>query len=99
MAKKLSVDQVREVLTSGQFKDFIGILEDETLEFKAVPYQLNDDRAKQELAKDVTALANVGGGMILVGIRTEKDLAHLGDEVKEIRPFAQNIANIEQYYD
>ena len=38
------------------------------LDFKMCPYQLEQDRQRFELAKDVSAMANAEGGVILIGI-------------------------------
>ena len=54
----------------------IGQPETAWLDFKGQPYRLNKsdprrDKECFELARDVTALANASGGIILIGIRTE----------------------------
>ncbi len=93
----LSVDEIEKVLAYGDFDHLIGVIEDERLECKSGPYTLENDHQKLELAKDVSALANSGGGIILIGAKTEKDPAHLGDEIKEIRPFVQALIDTERY--
>lgn len=80
MPKNLDPDHVRFILKSGHFNELIGTVEDEHLECKAAPYQLQSEHQKQELAKDVAGLANAGGGIILIGVRTERDPTHFGDE-------------------
>lgn len=47
----------------------------------------------------MAGLANSGGGVILIGIRTAKNLTHFGDEIQEIRCFPQPLLNHEQYVD
>jgi hypothetical protein len=44
-------------------------VETEHLEFKAEPYRLEHELQKQELAKDVSGLANARGGAILIGFK------------------------------
>ncbi|MER6717121.1 RNA-binding domain-containing protein [Streptomyces sp. NPDC000877] len=44
--------------------------ETQWLDAKAGPYQLADPKAVEELAKDVAAFANGGGGIIVIGIAT-----------------------------
>ncbi|MER6038310.1 RNA-binding domain-containing protein [Streptomyces sp. NPDC001835] len=44
--------------------------EGQWLDAKTVPYELRDPRAVEELAKDVCAFANGGGGVIVLGIDT-----------------------------
>ncbi len=97
MSKTLSIEEVERILTSGNFESLKGAIEDEKLECKSEPYLLENDHHKLELAKDVSALANSGGGVVLIGAKTEKDPSHLGDEIKEIRPFAQSLIDTERY--
>lgn len=63
------------------------------LEFKSAPYPIYKqvagfERHRFELAKDLTALANKDGGVILIGVETEKDAASKEDVAKELRPVA-----------
>lgn len=97
MARFIPLGEIREILRGGEFDQLIEGLEDVQLECKGAPYQLEDDRQKMELAKDVSALANVKGGELLLGVRTEKDPAHAGDEIKQIRCFGRNLADVDQY--
>ncbi|MDT7043089.1 ATP-binding protein [Candidatus Nitronereus thalassa] len=99
MAKSLTTDEIQTILESGKFNNLIGATEDELLECKKSPYQLDQEDQKLELAKDVSALANVRGGYIIIGARTEKTLAQLiADEVTEVHPFPQNLVDIERYF-
>ena len=63
-------DDIIRFLQDGQFDALIGRAEDAFLEFKGSPYQLAVNEQRQELAKDVSALANANGGIILIGFRT-----------------------------
>jgi len=99
MPKNLSPDEIEAILKSGNLDELIGAVEDERLECKSAPYGLKYDHQKQELAKDVSGLANAAGGVILIGVRTERDLVHFGDELKEIRLFVQKLVNQGQYQD
>lgn len=47
--------------------------EDQHLEFKRTVLENSTDQAKAELRKDVAALANGGGGTLIVGIDEDKD--------------------------
>src|SRR5262245_27343805 len=47
-----------------------GAAESLTLEFKAAPWDRND-QGKREALKDITALANTRGGLILIGVAEE----------------------------
>lgn len=55
------------------FQSLIGTPESDVMEFKSQPYGLDQPRHKLELAKDLSALANSGGGVIVLGARTERD--------------------------
>ena len=91
MPKTLRLIEVQKILSSGDFDEFIGALEDEQLEFKASPYQLDKDQGKMELAKDVSALANTAGGIIVIGVQTERNPTVQGDEAKKIGCFIENL--------
>jgi len=97
--KILTRDHLQTILESGNFDDLIGAVENNWLECKAAPYRVKEEHQKQELAKDVSALANASGGVILIGLKTQRDAIHFGDEIREIRPFPQNLVNANQYHD
>ncbi|MFD3538420.1 RNA-binding domain-containing protein [Streptomyces sp. NPDC058662] len=60
----------------------LGLCETQWLDVKGGPYQLANPRSVEELAKDVAAFANGGGGLIVIGIATR--LEH--DEERRGRP-------------
>jgi hypothetical protein len=60
----------------------IGMRESDWLEVKRAPYRLDEDTEKIELAKDVAAMANSGGGMILLGVKAKKLPEH--EEIQAI---------------
>jgi hypothetical protein len=97
MAKNIEPDQVRAILASGHFEDLIGAIEDQRLECKVAPYLLQHEHQKQELAKDVCALANAEGGINLIGVKTERNAVHFGDEITEIHPLPQPLADLDQW--
>jgi len=66
----------------------IGVFESQTLEFKLAPYQLGEDPGRAEFAKDICAMANGGGGLIVVGIETERDPDAGRDKSVRVRPLA-----------
>src|SRR5215469_3990787 len=95
MARTLTPDQVQTILSSGNLDDLITTIEDEHLECKVAPYQLDQqgDLAKQELSKDVSAMANLSarlirpGGHILIGVQTRTSPEHHGDVIVGVSPF------------
>lgn len=56
--------------------------EDIGLEFKAAPWEPNDG-GKRECLKDITAIANTEGGLILVGI---EEVGNAADKIKPLSP-------------
>ena len=86
MPKTITLDEARRLLASHDYEAFLDAVETSHLEFKSEPYRLDQDLQKQELAKDVSALANAGGGGILMGFKTTKDSTVLGDVVAYVRP-------------
>jgi hypothetical protein len=97
MAKRLTVAEVLNFLERGEFAEIVGTVENEELEFKGFPYNLALDFAKLELAKDVTALANAAGGLILLGFRTCKDPDNSIEFVDECRPCDRRLVDPDQY--
>ena len=70
--------------------ELIGQRETQWLDFKSRPYFPPDDDSpwrKLELAKDVSAMANAGGGIIVLGVRTEQDEEIQEEVAVELRPF------------
>jgi hypothetical protein len=87
--KTITLDDARRLLAAADYDAFLDAVETEHLEFKSEPYRLEHDLQKQELAKDVSALTNAGGGAILIGFKTTKDPAVLGDFVAALRPHSR----------
>ncbi|MFI6689482.1 RNA-binding domain-containing protein [Streptomyces sp. NPDC050485] len=73
----------------------LGLRETQWLDAKEAPYQLADPKAVEELAKDVAAFANGGGGVIVIGIATR--LHHdeeVLDHIAGVDPTAVNLDQI-----
>jgi len=65
----------------------VGTPEGPRIEFKRPSaYRLEHDSGKWELAKDVAAMANVEGGLIVIGVATTKDPYVNGDVASSIAP-------------
>lgn len=62
---------VVDLFTSGKVSVLLGLAENEWLEFKRDPYPRTEN-GKLELAKDVAALANAQGGVLVLGIATNR---------------------------
>lgn len=74
----------------------IGQAETVWLDFKLSPYQLDDERQKFELAKDVSAMANSQGGVILIGVETRRDETSQDDVAIALRPVADRLVDGQQ---
>lgn len=86
-------------LGCGDTGAIIGTAESEWLEFKNQPYRLKEDFQKQELVKDVTALANSGGGVIVIGYETSRDQSKAQDTARNYCPVPRNMIDPKQYAD
>ncbi|MFC1595461.1 helix-turn-helix domain-containing protein [Gemmatimonadota bacterium] len=93
----LDIDIVQQILTSGDFNQFIGRVETHQFECKAAPYQLSNDANRLEFAKDISALANGHGGWILIGLTTRRDPTHHGDIVASLGLFPQELLDPQTY--
>jgi hypothetical protein len=94
----LTVERLDELTVLSDFDSLVGEVENDWFECKGQPYQLKDDSAKRELAKDVSSFANHKGGFIFIGVRTKQSSTHYGDEVEEIRAFQQGLLDVNQYH-
>jgi len=81
-----SPDEINRILSSGVFDELKGALENELFEAKSEPWDFDSDRGKLEFAKDVTALANGRGGVIVVGLSTMESTTYQRNEVQEVHP-------------
>jgi Putative DNA-binding domain len=78
--------------TEAMLQRLVGIAEDETLDFKRDSYGTND-KAKQELCKDISAMANGRGGDIVLGVGEQDNVAsevvgleqNIGDEIQRLQ--------------
>jgi hypothetical protein len=105
VAKRLPPAVVAGILKSGALDDLVGAIEDEHLECKGAPYQLEYEHQCYELAKDVSMIVNRSartgseGGHLILGVRTEKSDEYRADVVVEVRPFARGLVDAKQYLD
>lgn len=84
-------------LERGQFDLVIETQEANWIDFKEAPYQIEHRRQKWELAKDVAAIANSQGGIIVMGYRTKRPENALVDIAIEHRPIKKNQINWDSY--
>jgi predicted HTH transcriptional regulator len=93
----LTREEAIAVLESGNFEAFVGVEEDLEGEFKGEPYQLDQDVEKFELAKDCSALANASGGVIVIGVRTNRHAESPTDVGDEIRCLSRDLVDEVRY--
>ncbi|MGI8808228.1 MAG: AlbA family DNA-binding domain-containing protein [Acidimicrobiales bacterium] len=94
-----SPQEIEILLVEGREAELIGIAESDRLDFKQSPHQLATDRGKWELAKDVAALANSGGGALVVGIATTIPEDTEEEIASEVTLFPAGLASVKQHRD
>lgn len=76
--------------------DLLSIPESQSVDFKRQSYRLDVDVQKLEFSKDISGMANGSGGLIVLGIATERDPA-VGREVSsELVPLPLGSVNLDQ---
>jgi hypothetical protein len=88
-----NVAEVLEKLAAKEFDALVGVSESAWLDAKESPYFLDGLKQKLELAKDVSALANSIGGIIVLGFDTARDALTAGERISEVKPFPLDIVN------
>lgn len=78
----VDLSTARDLVRAGHARALIGTYESVWLEAKAAPYRLAREADSYELAKDVAALANAAGGIIVIGAKTKSRPD--GDEISQI---------------
>src|SRR5262245_55612463 len=67
------IAEIRNILSSGELERLVAFEEDDFLEAKGPrPYDLTTPKGRFELAKDVSAFANAGGGYLIIGVQHER---------------------------
>lgn len=85
-----TVEELIAVLENGDDDAVVGVHESTWFDAKSGPYQLDNAKHVWELAKDVSAMSNVGGGVILIGAKTERTEGSLVEYVSEMSPIPAN---------
>lgn len=92
----MTPDDVVAALDGGDDAALLGEPETEHLDFKEQPYLLGTDKGRWELAKDVAALANSGGGCLVIGVATMVPVDREEEVASEIKPFPAAMADVQQ---
>ncbi len=78
-------------------KAVLGTPESSWVEFKDPrAYPLDTDASKWELAKDVAAMANADGGLLVIGIYAKKDRHDTHEPATDLCPFPKTTYNIDR---
>jgi len=89
--------ELLEKLEARDFEALLGLMESEWLEAKETPYHLDSHKQKLELAKDVTALANANGGIIVLGFDCEKLPTTAGERICKVCQFPVALIDPSKY--
>ena len=89
--------EVLEKLEAGDFAALIGLTEGDWLDAKETPYILDTQKQKLELAKDVTSMANAGGGLIVIGYDCQKQPTTAGEQIIEVKPFSLSLVDPDKW--
>ena len=73
------MNNINKILKEGRFSELLGMTESHNFECKSQTYDLSQPKQQHELAKDVSAIANTEGGVIIVGLKTRKDMTQRQD--------------------
>ncbi len=89
--------EILEAIKTGNVKKILGEEESGYFDAKDGVYNISTDKGKFELAKDVAAFANVGGGIIVIGLKTLKEEESFKEVVSEINPIPKTNFNLDGY--
>lgn len=98
----MAVSTLGELFAAFQLGDLdavVGTPEGEQFDFKEKPYPLGEPYGKWELAKDVAAFANRRGGVLVVGVDTEKLATELVERASIVRRVRKELINGAQHHD
>ena len=90
-----SLDDLWDLLRDGLVEGLIGVRESNWFEAKSAPYDLSNVIGRLEWAKDVSAMANSGGGMLVLGYGT-RQIDHV-DTVHTVRPYPRSLLEVDRY--
>lgn len=82
----LTREELRNALEAGELERVLGEFESDWLEAKRTLYRLSNDRECLEMVKDISAMANVAGGIIVLGYAAAKDEAHAVERIETLTP-------------
>lgn len=94
-----SPGEVVELLDAGDRDDaLVGVYERSWLDFKGT-YHFASLRDRWEFTKDVAAMAESGGGVIVVGVQAEKDPDRDEERASNVAPVPHSMFDVKRAYD
>ncbi|MCY3657282.1 MAG: putative DNA binding domain-containing protein [Chloroflexi bacterium] len=78
------------------FDEIRGTPESDWIDFKRAPYQLDQKKGKLELAKDISGFANSGGGVLVVGVETERQPVTRIETASRLTPVRTDLVDCDQ---
>jgi len=91
--------EVVSALSQNRAQDLLGTAENAWLDFKTTPYAVQTEKGKFELCKDVAALANAQGGLLVCGVRTTPLTTEAKDVAAELAAFPKEHAKVQSCRD
>jgi hypothetical protein len=97
---RVNRQELLEHLDAGDFDALIGEAESAEVDFKREPYRLDEPAQPFELAKDITALANIEpGGLLVVGFWAPKLEGADVEVVESVHVFPRTMFNRDAWLD
>ncbi|MEU9324094.1 ATP-binding protein [Streptomyces canus] len=90
-----NLDSVYHAALQGQWDSILGLPETSWFDVKSAIYALEQPVPRAELCKDVAAMANAQGGLLLIGLRTE--VTDGQEIVSEVKPVPQRLVDPGRY--
>lgn len=91
----MDLEAVRAALRAHHPTAVLELPERQWLDAKGAPYELRNPHAVEEVAKDVAAFANGGGGVIIVGISTR--LEHGQEILDKVVPVERSSVDLDRW--
>jgi hypothetical protein len=88
--------ELADVLARGEPERVVGTRESSWLDFKRDPHSLDSNLGKWEFLKDVVALANARGGLLVCGIKAEREPHEAAERAVSLWPFRADKVNADQ---
>jgi hypothetical protein len=91
-------EDVLAALNEGEPDRLIGTPETHQIGFRTQPYALGTDKGTWELARNVADLANLSGGVIIIGARTATTGRNSPGIAAELWPVPASMLDVDQYH-